>query len=108
MSTATTKPIDGVDLLKHVETLLAQGSRQRHVVVADRDSAMVETLGSALAAQGWLVTPAVEPDTVVEVVREHSPDVVIARADPADPSRLVDDEPPRGPATEHAVVVLYE
>ena len=90
-----------------METLLAQGSRQRHVVVADPDSAMVETLGSALAAQGWLVTPAANPDTVVEVVREHSPDVVIARADPADPSRLVD-ELRADPATEHAVVVLYE
>jgi hypothetical protein len=53
------------------------------------------------------VTPASNPDTVVEVVREHSPDVVIARADPADPSRLVD-ELRADPATEHAVVVLYE
>ena len=102
-----TKPIDSVDLLEQVETLLAQGSQQRHVVVADPDSAMVETLGSALAAHGWLVTPAANPDTVVEVVREHAPDVVIARADPADPSRLVD-ELRADPATEHAVVVLYE
>jgi signal transduction histidine kinase/DNA-binding response OmpR family regulator len=102
-----TKPIDSGDLLEQVETLLAQGSTQRQVVVADPDSSMVETLGSALAAHGWLVTPASNPDTVVEVVREHAPDVVIARVDPADPSRLVD-ELRADPETEHAVVVLYE
>ena len=65
---------------------------------------MISTLRPA---HGWLVTPAASPDTVVEVVREPSPDGVIARADPADPSRLVD-ELRADPATEHAVVVLYE
>ena len=101
------KPIDSVDLLEQVETLLAQGSQQRHVVVADPDSAMVETLGSALAAHGMAGDPRRQPRTPSSRWCGSAPDVVIARADPADPSRLVD-ELRADPATEHAVVVLYE
>ena len=69
---------------------------------------MVETLGRRSPTHGWLRhSRARTRDTVVEVVRAALPDIVIARADPADPSRLVDSLR-TDPGTENVVVVLYE
>ena len=102
-----TKPVDGADLHAQVEALLAEGGRHGHVVVADSDRPTLDTLGEILVEQGWVVTPASDLHTVAEVVRTALPDLVIARADPADPYRLVD-LLRTDPVTQHVVVVLFE
>ncbi|HEU5000467.1 MAG TPA: response regulator [Lapillicoccus sp.] len=102
-----TKPIDGADLVAQVEALLAQGAPHRAVLVADPDPTMRDTLRDALADQGWAVTTAADSTTALTVARDRPPDVVIARADPAEPARLVD-ALRRDPATQSVVVVLYE
>ena len=101
------KPVDGADLHAEVEALLAPGGRHGHVVVADSDPAMRDTLREILGEQGWVVTPVSDLHTVAEVVRAAVPDLLIARADPADPSRLVD-LLRTDPVTQHVVVVLFE
>ena len=77
------------------------------MVVADSDRPTLDTLGEILVEQGWVVTPASDLHTVAEVVRTALPDLVIARADPADPYRLVD-LLRTDPVTQHVVVVLFE
>ena len=102
-----TKPVDGADLHAQVEALLAEGGRHGHVVVADSDRPTLDTLREILVEQGWVVTTASDLHTVAEVVRTALPDLVIARADPADPYRLVD-LLRTDPVTQHVVVVLFE
>lgn len=102
-----TKPIDGANLLAHVEALLAEGSARRHVLVADSDPAMLETLRDTLSRQGWQVATTSEPEAAAEAARASAPDVVIARIDPSSPSRLVD-ALRADPATHGVVLVLYE
>jgi signal transduction histidine kinase/CheY-like chemotaxis protein len=102
-----TKPIDGADLLAHVEALLAHGGPHRTAVVADPDAVMREKLRGVLTDQGWAVTTAPDSATALAVARDRVPDVVIARADPSEPSRLVD-ALRAAPATQSVVVVLFE
>ena len=102
-----TKPVDGDELVSHVRALLAQGDRRRHVVVADDDPAMLDTLRRTLADEGWVVTPVSDLATVADVAHTVVPDIVIARADPVSPSRLLDSLR-ADPATQHVVVVLFE
>ena len=102
-----TKPIDGADLVAHVEALLAHGGPHRTVVVADPDAAMREKLRAALADQGWSVTTAPDSAAALEVSRDRPPDVVIARVDPSQPSFLVD-ALRADPVSQSVVVVLFE
>jgi signal transduction histidine kinase/CheY-like chemotaxis protein len=102
-----TKPIDGADLVAHVEALLAHGGPHRTVLVADPDVTMREKLRAVLADQGWTVVPASGSATALDLARDRPPDVVLARADPTAPSHLVD-ALRSDPATQSVVVVLYE
>jgi signal transduction histidine kinase len=100
-------PVDSADLLADVDALLAQRAAHRRVLVADSDPVMLDELHRALAEQGWAVVPVSDPTTVPDLVRREVPDVVIAPADPTDPSRLVD-ALRADPATRHVVVVTFE
>jgi signal transduction histidine kinase/DNA-binding response OmpR family regulator len=102
-----TKPVDSADLLADVEALLAHGPAHRCVLVSDSDPVMLDTLHRALAEQGWAVVPVSDPSTVPDLARREVPDVVIAPADPAAPTRLVD-VLHADPATRHVVVVTFE
>jgi DNA-binding response OmpR family regulator len=68
---------------------------------------MRDTLRTALTDQGWAVTTAPDSASALAVARDRLPDVVIARADPTEPSRLVE-ALRRDPATQSVVVVLFE
>jgi len=102
-----TKPIDSADLVAHVEALLTEGSARRQVLVADPDPRMRETLRDTLARQGWAVRTVSDLSVAAEAARTSVPDVLIARTDPAEPSRLVDDLR-ADPVTHGVVVVLFE
>jgi CheY-like chemotaxis protein len=102
-----TKPIDGPDLIAHVEALLAHGGRHRTVLVADPDAAMREKLHGVLTGQGWTVAAAPDSSTALTMARDRPPDVLLARANPAAPAHLVD-ALRSDPATQSVVVVLYE
>jgi DNA-binding response OmpR family regulator len=102
-----TKPIDSADLVAHVEALLTEGSARRQVLVADPDQTMRDALRDTLARQGWVVRTVSDLSMAAQAARTSVPDVLIARTDPAEPSRLVDDLR-ADPATHGVVVVLFE
>ena len=89
--------------------LLAQGDRRRARGGRGRRPPRCSTrCAGSSPTQGWVVTPA--SDLAYgrrRGPRPSVPDLVIARADPADPSRLVDSLR-TDPVTQHVVVVLFE
>jgi DNA-binding response OmpR family regulator len=68
---------------------------------------MRDALRDTLARQGWVVRTVSDLSMAAQAARTSVPDVLIARTDPAEPSRLVDDLR-ADPATHGVVVVLFE
>jgi DNA-binding response OmpR family regulator/anti-sigma regulatory factor (Ser/Thr protein kinase) len=71
-----TKPIDTALLFKEVDTLLAQRTSHKRVLVVDEDQTTVKTLADVLTARGYQVTEANGADLVQKAVAVQ-PDIII-------------------------------
>ncbi|MCI0397554.1 MAG: PAS domain S-box protein [Chloroflexi bacterium] len=75
-----TKPIDTQVLLQEAETLLAQGSSSRRVLVVDANASTVRTLTEALQAKGYQVVGASTGEEAVQTALSSRPDMIILNA----------------------------
>jgi signal transduction histidine kinase/DNA-binding response OmpR family regulator len=71
-----TKPIDTGLLFREVDTLLAQGTSHKRVLVVDEDATTVKTLADVLTARGYHVTEANGAD-LLEKALAVQPDIII-------------------------------
>jgi DNA-binding response OmpR family regulator/anti-sigma regulatory factor (Ser/Thr protein kinase) len=71
-----TKPIDTSLLFREVDTLLAQGTSHKRVLVVDEDATTVKTLADVLTARGYHVTEANGAQLLEKAVAVQ-PDIII-------------------------------
>ena len=71
-----TKPIDTALLFREVDTLLAQGTSHKRVLVVDEDATTLKTLADVLTARGYQVTEANGAELVEKAVAVQ-PDIII-------------------------------
>ena len=71
-----TKPIDTSLLFREVDTLLAQRTSHKRVLVVDEDASTVKTLSDVLTARGYHVTEANGADMLEKAVAVQ-PDIII-------------------------------
>jgi signal transduction histidine kinase/DNA-binding response OmpR family regulator len=71
-----TKPIDTSLLFREVDTLLAQRTSHKRVLVVDEDASTVKTLSDVLTARGYQVTEANGADMLEKAVAVQ-PDIII-------------------------------
>ena len=71
-----TKPIDTALLFREVDTLLAQGTSHKRVLVVDEDATTVKTLADVLTARGYQVTEANGAELLEKAVAVQ-PDIII-------------------------------
>jgi len=72
-----TKPVNVEALLQEVESLLAQGTSKKKVLVVDHDASALKTLVEVLQAQGYQVTEAASGTELLEKAIYIKPDVII-------------------------------
>jgi DNA-binding response OmpR family regulator len=75
-----TKPINVQTLLHEVQALLDQGLSRRKVLVIDEDADTVQTLSSALKAQGYEVTAVTSGAEGINMATTDHPDMIIVNA----------------------------
>jgi K+-sensing histidine kinase KdpD/DNA-binding response OmpR family regulator len=75
-----TKPINVQTLLHEVQALLDQGLSRRKVLVIDEDADTVQTLSSALKAQGYEVTAVTNGAEGINMATTDHPDMIIVNA----------------------------
>jgi hypothetical protein len=75
-----TKPLDVPGFLEEVNLLMAQGRSHKKVMVLDENADTLQSLGDVLAARGYSVYEAGDPQEALDQALEVKPDMVVVNA----------------------------